>query len=67
MSQERQLKITLVRSGIGRPEPHKKIIRALGLKKRGRSVIRDDRPEIQGMLRKIPHLVEVESVSTDEK
>jgi len=54
------LKITLVRSLIGYPEPQRVIARSLGLRKPNASVVRPDTPEIRGMVRKIPHLVRVE-------
>lgn len=57
-----KLRITLVRSGIGRPEKHGRILRALGLRKRGRSVLREDTPSIRGMVSKVSHLVEVEEI-----
>ena len=54
------LKITLVRSLIGYPEPQRVVARSLGLRKPNDSVVRPDTPEIRGMVRKIPHLVRVE-------
>ena len=54
------LKITLVRSLIGYPEPQRVIARSLGLRKPNATVVRPDTPEIRGMVRKIPHLVRVE-------
>jgi large subunit ribosomal protein L30 len=54
------LKITLVRSLIGYPEPQRAIARGLGLRKPNAVVVRPDSPEIRGMVRKIPHLVRVE-------
>jgi len=54
------LKITLVRSLIGYPEPQRVISRSLGLRKPNDTVVRPDSPEIRGMVRKIPHLVRVE-------
>ena len=58
-----QLKITLVRSGIGRPRKHKQVLIGLGLTKLHKTVIREDRPEVRGMLHKVQHLVQVEEVS----
>ena len=57
-----KLKITQIRSGIGETERHRGTLRALGLGKIGRSVERDESPEVLGMLRKIRHLVKVENV-----
>jgi large subunit ribosomal protein L30 len=55
-----ELKITLVRSLIGYPENQRQVARGLGLRKINGTVVREDGPEIRGMIRKIPHLVEVE-------
>lgn len=61
-STEKQLRVTLTRSVIGRPEKHKKIVQALGLTRTHRSVDVADTPIIQGMLKKIPHLLTVEPI-----
>jgi large subunit ribosomal protein L30 len=52
-----KLKVTQVKSVIGRPEDQKRTIRALGLKKISGSNILPDRPEIRGMINKVRHLV----------
>lgn len=57
---ERRLRVTLVRSLIGRPEAQRRTIRALGLKRLNHSVVHRDTPEIKGMIRKVSHLVRVE-------
>ena len=57
-----KVKITQVRSQIGQTERHRGTLRALGLGKIGRSVERDESPEVLGMLRKIRHLVKVEDI-----
>lgn len=57
---ENRIRITLVRSPIGRPPAQRKTARALGLRKLNQSVVQKDSPEIKGMVRKIVHLVEVE-------
>ena len=59
-----KLKITQVKSIIGRPESQKLTIRALGLKRLNQSVIHDDRPEIKGMINKVIHLLKVEELNT---
>lgn len=56
----KKIAITQTKSGIGRPDKHKKIILGLGLRKIGQTVIREDTPEIRGMVRKIQHLLKVE-------
>lgn len=59
-SNEKKLKITLVKSGIARPGKHKVVLIGLGLKKLNHAVIRLDTPQIRGMITKISHLVKVE-------
>ena len=59
---EKKLKITLVKSGIARPGKHKVVLVGLGLRKLNSSVVRPDTPEIRGMINKVQHLVEVESI-----
>ena len=61
-SEAKQLKITLVKSSIARPGKHKVVLIGLGLKKLNKSVIRQDTPEIRGMINKVSHLVQVEEV-----
>jgi large subunit ribosomal protein L30 len=55
-----QLRVTLVRSGINRPEKHKQTIRGLGLGKMGVSVTLPDNVSVRGMIRAVSHLVRVE-------
>jgi len=57
-----KLVITQTRSVIGRPEKHRRIIRALGLKRNQTSVTHNDSPAIRGMVFKVRHLVTVEEV-----
>jgi len=61
-----RLKVTQVRSVIHRPKDQKATIRRLGLHRIRDSVIKDDRPEIRGMIAKVGHLVMVEEVSDGE-
>ena len=56
------LKVTQVRSGIGTKPKHRGTLRALGLGRIGRSNVLPDRPEIRGMIARVPHLVTVEEV-----
>jgi large subunit ribosomal protein L30 len=58
-----KLKVTQRRSAIDRPRDQKATIRALGLHRMNDSVVKEDRPEIRGMIEKVRHLVEVEEVS----
>jgi large subunit ribosomal protein L30 len=57
------LKVTQVRSGIGAKPKTRGTLRALGLRRVGQSNTLPDRPEIRGMLARVPHLVRVEEVS----
>jgi large subunit ribosomal protein L30 len=56
------LKVTLVRSKIGIKPKHRGTLRALGLGKIGSSNVLPDRPEIRGMVARVPHLVAVEEI-----
>jgi len=58
----KQLRITQVRSGIGRQEKHRRTLRALGFKKHQQSVVHEDTPAIQGMIAQVSYLVDVQEV-----
>jgi large subunit ribosomal protein L30 len=60
MAAKKQLKITQIRSGIGKLEAQKRTIKALGLTKMHASVVHNDTPAIRGMLLRVKHLVKVE-------
>lgn len=53
------IKIKLVRSKIGRKPNQIKTIEALGLRKIGQIVEKQDTPQIRGMINKVNHMVEV--------
>lgn len=55
-----ELKVTQVRSGIGSKPKHRGTLRALGLGRIGKSNTLPDRPEIRGMIARVPHLITVE-------
>jgi large subunit ribosomal protein L30 len=57
-----QLKVTQVKSGIGRKKNQRETLRSLGLKRIHDSVVQEDRPEIRGMVATVTHLVRVEEV-----
>lgn len=59
MEQAKTIKIRLVRSPIGAPDKHKRIVRALGLRKLNQVVERPDSPAFRGMVAKVPHLLAV--------
>ncbi len=63
----RQLKITQVRSGLGRPGVHRRTLRALGLRRHQQSVIQDDNPAIRGMIFQVQHLVRVEELEEGQE
>ncbi len=54
------LKITLVKSMIGRPEKHRKVLRGMGLTKLNRTVELQNTPSVKGMVEKVSHLVVAE-------
>jgi large subunit ribosomal protein L30 len=56
------VKITWVKSAIGRKEDQRRTIKALGLKKLNQSVVKEKTPQILGMISKVFHLLEVEEV-----
>jgi large subunit ribosomal protein L30 len=56
-----KVRVTQIRSQIGQTEKHRGTLRALGLGKIGKTVEHDDGPVLAGMLRKVRHLVRVES------
>ena len=58
-----KLKVTQVRSVINRPMDQKATVRRLGLHRINDSVLKEDRPEIRGMIAKVRHLVSVEEVA----
>jgi large subunit ribosomal protein L30 len=55
-----RVRITQVRSAIGQSERHRGTLRALGLGRIGKTTERDESPQVDGMLRKVRHLVRVE-------
>jgi large subunit ribosomal protein L30 len=60
---ESRLLITQTRSAIGTKPKHRGTLRALGLRGIGQSNELPDRPEIRGMLARVPHLIRIEEVS----
>jgi len=55
----KKIKVTQIRSVIGRPKDQKLTIEALGLGRINKTVSKDSTPQIEGMLRKVAHLVNV--------
>jgi len=62
VAERKKLRITQVRSGIGRQGTHRRTLRALGIKRHQQTVIHDDTPAIRGMVRTIGFMVDVEEV-----
>lgn len=62
----KRLEIRQVRSGIGRPDKHRRTLAALGFRRHQQTVVHEDTPQIRGMLALIPHLVEVSEVESGE-
>jgi large subunit ribosomal protein L30 len=54
-----KLKVTQVKSQIGTKPKHRGTLRALGLGRIGKTNVLPDRPEIRGMIARVPHLIEV--------
>jgi len=59
---QKMLRITQVRSGVGRVEKHRRTLRALGLKRHQQSVVHEDNPAIQGMIAQVGYLLDVQEV-----
>ncbi len=57
-----RLKVTQIRSGIGSKRNQRETLRTLGLKRINDVVVKEDRPEIRGMIHTVIHLVEFEEV-----
>jgi large subunit ribosomal protein L30 len=57
-----QLKVKQMKSAIGRKANQRETLRSLGLKRIGDVVVKEDRPEIRGMVQTVRHLVTVEEV-----
>jgi large subunit ribosomal protein L30 len=60
------LRVTLTKGLVGKKDTHKKVIRALGLRKYGSSVLHHDSPTIRGMVNKVHYLVTVTEEADSE-
>jgi large subunit ribosomal protein L30 len=58
-----KLRVTQVRGLAGKPRRQRATVRALGLRRIRHSVVKEDRPEVRGMIARVSHLVEVEEVA----
>ncbi|HYP45864.1 MAG TPA: 50S ribosomal protein L30 [Propionibacteriaceae bacterium] len=61
-----QLKVSQTKSGIGGKQNQRDTLRTLGLRRVGDVSVREDRPEVRGMLATVSHLVSVEELTTEE-
>lgn len=61
------LKITQVKSAIGKPEAARKVLAGMGLRRMHQSVILPDTAAVRGMIFKVPHLVKVERVPQGQR
>ena len=57
-----RLKVTQLKSTIGGTHSQRETLRSLGLKRIGDVVVKEDRPEIRGMVKTVTHMVAVEEV-----
>jgi large subunit ribosomal protein L30 len=58
-----KLKVTQIKSGIGTKPKHRGTLRALGLRGIGQSNVLEDKPDLRGMIARVPHLIKVEEVN----
>jgi large subunit ribosomal protein L30 len=58
------LRVRQIHSGVGGKQNQRATLRTLGLKRIGDESIREDRPEVRGMIKTVAHLVTVEEVET---
>jgi large subunit ribosomal protein L30 len=58
----KKLKVTLIKSTIGRKDDQIATVEALGLKRIRSTAVHDDNPQIRGMVEKVKHLVSVEEI-----
>jgi len=61
----KKLKITQIRSAIGRKQNQKDTIRALGIRRMHQTVVHNDTPQIRGMVNTVAHLLNVEEADHD--
>ncbi len=64
-SQDQKVRITLVKSPIGYSERQKRTVRALGLRRMHQTVEHADSGVVRGMIAKVSHLVQVETVKVE--
>jgi large subunit ribosomal protein L30 len=57
------LKVTLIKSAIGRPEKHRRVLRGMGLTRINKTVELKDTPATRGMVQTVCHLVKAEEIA----
>lgn len=62
MAKKEKVRIQLVKSLIGVPDKQRRVVKALGLRKRGSMVVKEKSPAIDGMIFKVSHLLQTERV-----
>ena len=62
-----KVRATLVRSPIGRCKRHKDTVAKLGFKRLHQTIVKENRPEIMGMLKSVSYLVEIKPFSDEER
>jgi large subunit ribosomal protein L30 len=63
MTDTKKIRLTLTKSMITQDQPHRRICAALGLRRMNQSVIKNDTPQIRGMVKKISYLLTVEELA----
>jgi large subunit ribosomal protein L30 len=58
-----KVRVTQIKSGIGTKPKHRGTLRALGLRGIGQSNVLEDKPDLRGMIARVPHLIKVEEVN----
>ncbi len=61
------LKVTLIKSMIGRPKKHRKVLYGMGLTRLNKTVELTDTPSVRGMISKVSHLVKAEGKIDETK
>lgn len=59
----KQVRIKWVKSSIGTPERHRRTIEALGLNRRGQSIVKEATPQVAGMIKSVEYLLEIEELA----
>ena len=59
----KMIQVTLVKSMIGRPEKHRRVLKGMGLTRVNKTVQLADSPAVRGMIQKVIHLVDAKEAS----